>query len=241
LSLLLATSAAAVSVAVFGDNATDDLINSTFGPGSATLVSDAQLATPGFLNAFDAVYITRDGASFGAGLSAAAATQVQTYVGTSGDVVLLVGDFADVLFSNPQIDLLTTNAVAFASASGHGYIGEFNGAAMGFAANTHGHLPLGFIQGSISGFMGCCQAEGDITFTQPAHPVASGLPGTISNPSNLEFGFTTTGVPNDNVIARYATTGDVAIAVRDGVPEPGSWALFSLGLVGIACFRRSRA
>lgn len=239
--LLMSVSAEAVSVAVFGDNLTDDTINSFFGAGSATLVSDAQLATPGFLAPFDAVYVTRDGASFGSSLSAAAATEVQAYVGATGNVVLLVGDYADALgFSgpaDPNVVLLTTNAVSYAAASGHGYIGEFNGASMGFAANSNSFLPLGFIPGTDLG-LNCCPSDGDIDLTQPGHAVLTGLPDPVPSPGDLEYGSGTVGVPNANVIARYVDTGDVAVAIRPGVPEPASIVIAIIGLFAIGALNR---
>src|SRR5262245_20637276 len=101
-SLYLANSAHAVKIAVYGDNQTDNVINTHFGAGSATLVTDAQLSTVGFLSAFDAVYVTRDGAGDGPPLSAAASANVKSYVGPGGNVVLLVGDYSDTIgFSGP--------------------------------------------------------------------------------------------------------------------------------------------
>ena len=70
MALMLGASldANAFRIAVFGDNATDNYLASI--GNTVTLVTDAQLATAGFLNSFDLVWITRDGSNFGAGLSA---------------------------------------------------------------------------------------------------------------------------------------------------------------------------
>ena len=111
-------------IAVLGDNATDDFLTSL--GHTVTLVSDAQLATPGFLNSFDLFYMTRDGHSYGTGLSAAAAANVYSWV-QGGRFVLLNADFADGI-GDPTIDLLTANAVNWVLAGGsRGFIGEFNG------------------------------------------------------------------------------------------------------------------
>jgi len=235
LLLYLASSALAIKVAVLGDNLTDDTINNHFGAGSATLVTDAQLATAGFLSTFDAVYITRDGSSFGAGLSAAAAARVQTYVGATGNVVLLLGDYADDLgitfAADPNIQQLTYNAVSFATASGHGYIGEFNGATMGLTANADGYIPLGFISGSATTSLSSVGSLGDGNVNLiPPHPVVAGLPNPISNPVDLEYSTLTTGIPIANIVARYANNNGVAVVVR-GVPEPTTVTLLGVSIL----------
>ena len=61
-------------------------------PGSATLVTDAQLWIAGFLNNYDAFYYTRNGTSLGQSLSAAAVANVSSYVGARGNVVLMNWD-----------------------------------------------------------------------------------------------------------------------------------------------------
>ena len=78
-------------VAVLGNNASDEELNEA--PGIvATLVTDAQVATPGFLDDFDAFMFTRPGGAFNATLSAGAAAQVRAFTRRA---VLLNGDFAD--------------------------------------------------------------------------------------------------------------------------------------------------
>ncbi|MEM8839293.1 MAG: hypothetical protein AAGE89_14455, partial [Pseudomonadota bacterium] len=60
---LFSTMSQAATFAVFGDNEIDDFINGISG-FTATLVSDAELATDGFLDSFDAFVYTRDGFTF---------------------------------------------------------------------------------------------------------------------------------------------------------------------------------
>lgn len=72
-----------------GGNAILTSLDHAFGVGDYTLVTTAQLATPGFLNSFKAVIVSRFDASFGTGLSAAAAANVQAYVGSGATQVPL--------------------------------------------------------------------------------------------------------------------------------------------------------
>src|SRR5918994_491832 len=136
--------AATGSVAVFGDNDTDDTLRAL--GYTVTLVNDAQIATPGFLNGFDAFYFTRNGSEYGDGLSEAAAAAVVDYVGSDGNIVLLHGDFADAFtLGDIKIIELTRNAVDFAAQSGHGFVGEFNGAVSALTGNSDDYVPLGLI------------------------------------------------------------------------------------------------
>lgn len=209
--------AAAQSIAVFGDNSTDDLINTM--PGfTATLVTDAQIATPGFLNSFAALYMTRDGSSFGIGLSPAAAAGVAAYVGTVGNVALLNADFADGIFSDPFVVTLTENAVRFAAASGHGFVGEFNGAVSALTSNAEGFNPIGLIPGAAGSLGGGAGGSaGSLVLMPPGvgHPVTVGLSFPY-NSGSVEFGATMTGVAVPLVLATFEN-GNPALIARGGV------------------------
>lgn len=234
----------AASIAVFGDNAIDNYINTL--PGySATLVTDAQLSTPGFLNSFDAFFMTRDGFSFGTGLSGTAAANVASYVGASGNVVLFNGDFADSIFSgDANIEMLVKNAVGCASGSGHGYLGEFNGAVSALTANSNGFNPIGLIPGS-AGPLGFANggSTGSLVITPfgVGHPVMTGV-ALPYNPPDVEFGASLSGINPTLVLATYdGNPENPAIIARGSVvPEPCSLALLGIGTPALLAFRRRR-
>ena len=208
----------ALRIAVFGDNATDNFINSTYGAGSATLVTDAQLSTPGFLNNYDAFYYTRNGTSLGQSLSAAAVANVSSYVGARGNVVLMNGDFADALGSSPFVQTLVTNAVNFATSTGHGYIGEFNGAFAGLSSNSNSLTPIGLIPGAG----GALTTSGITTIAQAAagvnHPVTAGLT-FPTDPPDVELGVPISGINTNLVLATYAGGAPAIIARQGALPR----------------------
>lgn len=238
----------AISIAVFGNNQTDDFINAQFGAGSATLVSDAQIVG-GILAGFDAFYMTRNGFSFGSGLSAAAAAVVAAYVGATGNVVLFNGDFADSLPGaqapfDAVIQAITVNAVNFAAASGNGYIGEFNGAVSGLTVNSNGFSPIGLIGGSASA-LACGGPPSGTLVLDPSgvgHPVLAGA-GFPFNPGSVECGVASIiGVNPVFVLARWGSlTGTPAIIARGAIPEPATLLLTGAGLAAVAIRRRRRS
>jgi hypothetical protein len=244
LGLFSAASSQAAVIAVFGDNATDDLLSSL--GHTVSLVTDADLATAGFLDAFDALFVTRDGFSFGSGLSAGAAANVIAYVGATGNVVLLNADFADDI-GDPNTDLIYANAATFAAASGHGYVGEFNGAVMALASNSDGFLPLGLIPGAAGPLGFDNGGSGGSVSIAPAgvgHPVLSGV--TLPyDPAGVEFGADAVGVPAGLVLATFdgGNPAIIALAGTDvaAVPEPSSMVVFALGSMGVfGAWRRRR-
>jgi len=203
------------SIAVLGNNQIDDYLNSA--GFSATLVTDASLSTAGFLDAYDAFFYTRDGASTpGTSLSAAAAANVQAFVGSSGRGVLLNGDFADTLLGNTpdtEIQQLISNATTWAASTHHGFIGEYTGAVAGLTTNSDALRPLGFVSGT-AGLLGNGPAEGDIVKTAEGEssPVLAGVDFTTTDPTGeLSFGSIVTGVDSSLVLARYSNNGNPAI------------------------------
>jgi hypothetical protein len=237
-------------IAVFGDNGTDDFINTL--PGfQAVLVTNANLEVANFLvaNDFDAFYYTRTGSGFGDNLSVTAAANVATYVGATGNIVLLNGDFADSLPGDANIAQLTRNAVTFASASGRGYIGEFRGA--GAALTTDGGIGatmIGLIPGTAGTLGGGNGGSSESMVIAPAGFSSAVLSGVTLpyNPPAVEFGQDLSGVAPSLVHATWGSTGNPAIIVRGAVgnasaPEPGTIALLLMGGFGFVARRKRKA
>ena len=107
------------TVAVLGDNQTDNVLAAA--GDTVTLVTDAQVATPGFLDGFDAFVFTRNNIAFNNVLSSAAAAQVRAYTKRA---VLLNGDFADGLNSDQEIKDLYVSSVRWAGEHGGGRSGD---------------------------------------------------------------------------------------------------------------------
>ena len=243
-SLAFTNPAAATAIAVFGDNQTDEFIN-TLGGFTATVVTDAQIATPGFLAAFDAFVYTRDGASFGSTLSAAAAAEVKSFV--TGNVTLLVGDFADGISTDTNIQTLYTNALNFITTGGKGYLGEFNGAVAALTSNSDGFTALDLVAGSAGGLgFGNGNSADRLVATQPGHPVLTGA-GLPINPDAVEFGALVTVVDPSVVIAEFVNgidnnaPGIIAAAVGpNDVPAPGTLALLAAGLATLGGMKSRR-
>ncbi|WP_067611879.1 PEPxxWA-CTERM sorting domain-containing protein [Erythrobacter sp. QSSC1-22B] len=233
----------AANLAIFGMNNIGNLYDDSH---IVTYVTDAQLATPGFLATYDAFVYTRDGASFGVGLSPLAASNVKSYV--TGNVVLFNGDFQDDI-GDPDTNTLFINALNFVLSGGAGgYIGEYTGAFSAYSANGDGYSPIGLVQGAAgpSGFgLGGSDTDIDITAAGMVSPVTAGVTFPY-NPAAVEFGAELSGENPDRVLARFATGNAAIIAssvdqisVPTGVPEPGTWAMMLLGFGFIGGAMRS--
>lgn len=200
-----------------GGNGICAFINGLPGGFSCTMVTTAQLATPNFLtdNAFNAVYITRFGASsLSSSLGNAAAANVANYVGPDGVVVLFMNDWHDNLpTAVPRADPVDNNtseliehAVSAAVACGHGYVGELPGGAMGLTANSDGLSPLALIRGTAGPVVPFpCQ---DVTITGAGGFIQGSVPTTFTPLDPTCFRSAATGVDPAFVLATYA----------DGVP-----------------------
>lgn len=261
-----ASIAAPMKVAVWADgtipdggNQVDDFINSRFGAGSAVLVTTADLATPGFLSGggFTAVFTTRNDAGFGSGLSAAAVANVKAFVGTfgsgsQGTIVLFPNDWADMLGPAPletldtRVEDLVANAVKFASDSGHGYVGEFNGAVMAVTANANGFLPLDLLPGSAGALSNFSDALETVSLTVfgTGHPVTAGVAFPFNPNQSFDFRSNITGLPFGSVLATYEDGVPAIISINQlNIPEPATLALCGLigaGLVGYRLRRRGK-
>ncbi len=240
-SLAFTNPAAATAIAVFGDNNTDEFIN-TLGGMTATVVTDAQIATPGFLAGFDAFVYTRDGASFGTSLTAAAAAAVKSFV--TGNVTLFVGDFADGISSDTNIQTLYTNALNFITTGGKGYLGEFTGAVAALTSNSDGLAALDLISGTAGALGGGNgNADGRLVAVQAGHPVLAGA-GLPINPPDVEFGALVT-VDASVVVAEFVNDGTspgivVGAVGSNDVPAPGTLALLAAGLATLGGMRSRR-
>ena len=240
---IAATPGSAANLAIFGNNN----IGALYSVGnSVTFVSDGQLATAGFLDSFDAFVFTRNGSSFGNGLSVQAAANVKSYV--TGNVVLFNGDFQDDI-GQSGTNALFNNALAFVLGSpGKGYIGEYIGAFSAYAANGDGRNPIGLVNGT-SGPSGQSQggSDGQINLTAAGlvSSITSGTPFPY-NPAAVEFGAQLSGENPAKVLARFDNGNAAIIAsgvdqISAGVPEPSTWALMigGFGVAG-AMLRRRR-
>jgi len=240
----------AANLAVFGNNS---IGNYYAGLGnSVSFVSDAQLSSAGFLNSFDAFVMTRDGFSFGTGLSVAAAVNVKSFVGATGNVVLFNGDFSDGIAGNDaNTKQLFSNALAFATLGGKGFIGEFNGAVSAFASNSSGFTPLGFVNGAagpLGGGNGGSSGAINATPQGMSNPLLAGV-NLPYNDTSVEFGADLSGFNPAGVVLAFDNGNPALIAsnsrtisVPGVVPEPGTWALMigGFGMAG-AMLRRRRA
>ena len=223
-----------------GGNGIPFSLTAEFGAAAVTLVTTAQLETPGFLNGFDTVVISRFGSSIGKALSTAAVTNIQNYVGmgpNQGGVANFTNDVADSLcnpaiFScpantdpyDPNLNRLFINSATLVAATHHGYIGELNGAIMALTSNSSGFLPaIGLLPGSSTGVraveqnnpinpVGFIYREGPIG---TGHPIDAGITFPfVTREVTLFLGYVT-GFDAGNIVDQYGENG---LDVLAGVP-----------------------
>ena len=233
---------------------------------SVTLVTTAQLETAGFLNAFDGIAVSRFGSNFGSSMSALAAANVSTYVGhgaTQGGVAVFTNDMADNLFGSgsgdpfdANLDALFVNAVTYAAASHHGYIGEFNGAVMAMNSNSAGFSAIGLLQGNASSLQGFGpQFTYDVGPIGSGNPIDAGVTFPFTDSDNSTFLTHVTGADPANIVDIYSSgsiSGEPAVLANafvisggnpnpGAVPEPSTYGLLgALALAGLVGYRRMK-
>jgi PEP-CTERM motif len=237
-------------------------LTDAFGAGSFNLVSTPQLDTPGFLssNGYSAVIVSRFDSNFGTSLSATAAANIAAYVGSGpgqGGVAVFTNDASDNFLGattgdvfDANLNRLFVNAAQNVALSGHGFIGEFNGAVMAMASNSAGFSVIGLLPGNASATRSFGPA-----FVYNVGPIGSGNPIDAGVTFPFTDGDTTTfltditGANPNNIVDIYTSpgiNGEPAVlansfAINPGVPEPATWAMMLLGFAGLGfAFRRSK-
>jgi len=254
-----------------GGNAIPTVLNTNFGAGAATLISTADLETPGFLNSFSALVMSRYDSSFGIStISATAIANIQLYVGLAGSagqggVAVFTNDAADTFISSGSgdpVDANTTqlfvNAATFAADSGHGFIGEFNGAAMAFETNANGSA-LNLLQGNAGrlGFLNIGKFVYAVGPVGGSNPIDAGVTFPFQNDETSTYGMVVTGANPNNIVDVYSAPGSIydnipavvanTYVISGGnpgmtpVPEASTYGLCgTVLLAGLAGYRRLR-
>ncbi len=236
--------AQAASIAIFGNNNIGSYYQSL--GDTVTYVTDAEIATPGFLDGFDDFIYTRDGYSFGESLSAAAAAQVKSYV--TGNVVLFNGDFQDDI-GDADTNALFSNALSFVTSKPHGYIGEYRGSFAAFTSDGDGDNGIGLVNG-FAGVSGYEQggSDGNVMTApgQAGNPLLAGV-GLPYNPGAVEFGSQLSGYNPSKVVLEFSNgnpaliaSGVEEISLPSGAPEASSWALMLMGVAGAGLMLRRK-
>jgi hypothetical protein len=262
LALASAQPAIAAKIAVFGDNSIDNFLADKGNEVSLVDMAflEKPLTEPGSLNDYDVFIYTRQWSTFGEGLSSAAAANVKSFV--NGNVVLFMSDMADMIGSsehqaqaidpNHLAEKVLLNAVAFASASGKGYIGEFTGAALALSSNTSGDfggLALGLVQGTFTGLKRYPLSNSDLDVLAPDHPVVAGLPDPWNMMGGLEYVYTSQiSDPSYLVVASWTEglggaqfPAIIASPAPAGVMEPSSFFCLLAALGGLASYSHRRS
>ena len=105
---------------------------------------------------------------------------------------------------DPNIDQLFVNSIKYVVQSGHGYFGEFNGAAMAYTTDANGFAPLNLIPG-IAGYL---QGYGP-QFVYHVGPIGSGNPidAGVTFPftdlDNSTYWTQCANVPSSNVVLTF--------------------------------------
>lgn len=232
----------AANIAIFGENEIGVFLKTDLGH-SVTYFTATQLETA-VLSGFDLFVYTRDGTTFGESLTAAAATNVANVF--RGNVALFTSDLADGVNvgGSSTANTLLANAVDFVD-DNKGFIGEFTGAcaAMESVDSAVALRPLGLIPGGSCDYLGDGGAVVDMYILQN-HPIVSGVGSvgdTVPIGTGHQFFAGLSGLATDLIVATVEDENGIPSVVarsRQSIPEPGTIALLSLGLAGLALTRR---
>lgn len=248
-----------------GGNGILTSLDNAFGAGSYDLVSTSDLETAGFLNSYKSVIVSRYDASFGSALSAAAAANIAAYVGsgaTQGGVAVFTNDLADNLFGasggdpfDANLDRLFVNAATYAALSGHGFIGEFNGAVMAMESNSAGMPAIGLLTGSANGVHGTSTPDGHFHYEVgpigSGNPIDAGITFPFTDSDTSIFRTDVTGALSGNIVDIFADNGLPAVLANNFVisgggetptatPEPCTMLLLGSSLAGLCGLKLRR-
>jgi hypothetical protein len=234
-----------------GGNGILTSLDHAFGTGSYTLVTTAQLETAGFLASYQTLIVSRFSSSFGGSLSTGARTNVAAWVGSGasqGGVALFTNDLADNLFGatggdpfDANLDRLFVNAATSAAATGHGYIGEFNG--------TVEAMAMGLLSGSANAVHGTGGSPGNVFIYNVGpiganNPIDNGITFPFTDLDHSLFRTDITGASASNIVDVYADNSLPAVLANSvlisgggsatpaaGVPTLSTWGLALLALL----------
>lgn len=145
----------------------------------------------------------------------------------------------------------------YAVQSGHGYVGEFNGAVMALNSNDAGYAALDLLQGNASATAGYGpQFVYGVGPVGANNPIDAGVTFPFTDDDNTTFLTQVTGANSSNVVDVYTSTDNInndpavlanSYIISGGggggtpVPEPGTLALFGSGLACLWLARRNRS